>query len=101
MAKKVKEFTYKGVSTREAARWPTREDRAIAHPEPIHVLSKDWDIGNNVGVVEAGGYFLLQVNSDYAVFDKNHNRSHVSVTETLLNEIIAQDNDLPQTNHIL
>lgn len=95
MAKKPKEFTYKGVSTREEVRWPTREDRAIAHPEPIHVLRKDWDMGNNAGVIAAGGYFLMQVNSQYAVFDKNHNRSHISVTNELLNEIIAQDNDLP------
>lgn len=91
MAKKIKEFTYKGVSTREDVRWPTREDRAIAHPEPVYILKKDWDMGNNAGVIASGGYFLMQVNSQYAVFDKNHKRSHVSVTDILLNEIKALD----------
>lgn len=91
MAKKIKEFTYKGVSTREDVRWPTREDRAIARPEPVYTLKKDWDMGNNAGVIAAGGYFLMQVNSQYAVFDKNHKRSHVSVTDILLNEIKALD----------
>ena len=91
MAKKPKEFTYKGVSTKETRRWPTREDRAIAHTEPVYTLKKDWDMGNNIGVIATGGYFLEQVNGEYAVFDNNNNRSHVSVTRELLNEIKALD----------
>jgi hypothetical protein len=93
MARKPKEFTYKGVSTKEVRRWPTREDRAISNSTPEYILKKDWDMGNNIGFIATGGYFLEQVNGQYAVYNKNNNRSHVSVTWELLNEIKKTDSE--------